>query len=74
MKDPRRLQEKLHKILKGRSDIRAFCEWPWNDLEFRELASVVKAFMESSGDVTNDDPLAEWLEEYHFFLTQASDR
>jgi hypothetical protein len=72
MKDSRKLQEKLHKLLKGRSDIRAFCEWPWNDLEFKEIASLVKSFVERNGEVINDDPLVEWLEEYHFFLSETS--
>ncbi len=73
MKDSRKLQEKLNNILKGRSDFRAFCQWPWNDLEFRELALTVKAYVEASGEVVNDDPLLEWLEEYQFFVSGSGD-
>ena len=70
MKDSRKLQEKLHSILKGRSDFRAFCQWPWNDLEFKELALTVKAYVEANGEVINDDPLLEWVEEYQFFTSE----
>lgn len=70
MKDSRNLQHKLYLILKSKQDFRAFCQWPWNDLEFRELALMVKAYAEANDDVINDDPLLEWLEEYHFFIAE----
>lgn len=69
MKDSRKLQEKLNNLLKGRNDLKVFCQWPWNDLEFKEVATVVKTFVERNGEVVNDDPLTEWLEEYQFFLS-----
>lgn len=69
MKDSRKLQEKLYTILKKRTDLRVVCGWPWNDLEFKEIAALVKHYVESSGEVVNDDPLTEWLEEYQFFLS-----
>jgi hypothetical protein len=70
MKDPSKLQSKLNDILKGRHDLRVFCKWPWNDLEFKEVASMVKAYVESNGEVIEDDPLHGWLEEYQFFISE----
>jgi hypothetical protein len=70
MKDSAKLQEKLNSLLKGRHNFRAFCQWPWNDLEFREIALMVKAYVERNGEVVNDDPLSEWLEEYHFYYSE----
>jgi hypothetical protein len=67
MKDPLKLQEKLIEILKKHPKLKLTFRVPCSDLRLRELAGVVRDFVDNSGDVTNDDPLHEWLEEYHFY-------
>lgn len=69
MKSPAKLQQKLLSLLKGTP---ALCimpnpEAPWNDLDFREIAWIVQDFVNQNPDVTNYDPLKDWLEEYKFF-------
>lgn len=70
MKDSSKLQLKLHNILRKKPELGVSSDWPWTDLQFKEIAWVVQDYVDHSGDVTNDDPLHQWLEEYQFFLTE----
>lgn len=72
MKDPAKLQRKLAELLRKHPRLKVSKEPPWDDLHFKEIAWIVKNFVEKSGDVTNDDPLHSWLEEYHFFCQERS--
>lgn len=67
MKDPSKLQVKLQSLLKNRHNIRLSLNEPMSKEMLREAAWVVQDYVSNSGDVTNDDPLYEWLEEYYFF-------
>jgi hypothetical protein len=42
-------------------------ELPWNDLDFKEVAWIVKDFVNQNPEVIEGDELQEWLEEYTFF-------
>lgn len=67
MKDPSKLQEKLREVLKRHSNLKlCFEDHPSREV-LKDIAWVVQDFVNNSGDVTNDDPLHEWLEEYYFF-------
>lgn len=70
MKDPVRLQNKLKGILKKRSDLRLEFSIPCTPERLKEIAWVVQDYVNNSGNVINEDPLNEWLEEYNFFLNQ----
>lgn len=72
MKDPLKLQRKLVDLLKEHPNLKLNDKLPWSEALFRENAWVVKDFVTNSGDVTNDDPLHSWLEEYHFFCQERS--
>jgi len=65
-----KLQEKLVQLLKGTPALNILPPYqsPWTDLELKEVAWVVQDFVNQSSDVTNSDPLKDWLEEYRFFL------
>jgi len=68
MKDPLRIQKKLFRLTRGKSGLSIGDQQPpWSEREFSEKAWVVRDYVENSGEVINDDPLQEWLEEYHFF-------
>ena len=68
MKDPLKLQRKLVGILSKHPNLKLSTKMPWSEEQFKEIAWIVKDYVEHSGDVTNDDPLHEWVEEYHFYL------
>lgn len=71
MKDSTKLQSKLYKILPKYPGLRLnLTVPPWSDREFYETSWVVEKYIQQSGEVINDDPLQEWLEEYQFFLSQ----
>lgn len=70
MKDQARLQQKLFSLLKGHHKLKVSGELPWSDAQFKEIAWVVNDFVVNSGDVTNDDPLYSWLEEYQFYYQE----
>lgn len=70
MKDPVRLQIKLKNLLKTRSDIHIEFSVPCSAERLTEIAWVIQDYVTNSGNVINEDPLNEWLEEYHFFLNQ----
>lgn len=69
MKSSQRLKEKLHGILPDKVDL-AGCNWPWTDSELEGIAKDVQRYLNQSGDVINEDPLIDWLEEYKFFLSE----
>ena len=75
MKSPMKLQEKLVQLLRGTPALNVLPshQLPWNDLELKEVAWVVQDFVNQSSDVTNSDPLKDWLEEYRFFLADRKD-
>lgn len=70
-----KLQEKLVQLLKGTPALNILPphQSPWTDLELKEVAWVVQDFVNQSSDVTNSDPLKDWLEEYRFFLADRKD-
>jgi len=70
-----KLQEKLVQLLRGTPALNVLPshQLPWNDLELKEVAWVVQDFVNQSSDVTNSDPLKDWLEEYRFFLADRKD-
>lgn len=70
MKDPAKLQQKLIAALRQHSELKLNLHLPCSDTEFSEIAWVVQDYVNQNGDVTNDDPLHAWLEEYQFYLTQ----
>jgi hypothetical protein len=70
MKSSEKLKEKLRYLLRGYSGVKVRSSWPWNDLEFREIAWVVQDYVNNSGEVVNEDPLHEWVEEYNFFRSE----
>jgi hypothetical protein len=70
MKSSEKLKEKLRYLLRSYPGVKVGASWPWNDLEFREIAWVVQDYVNNSGDVVNEDPLHEWVEEYNFFRTE----
>lgn len=70
MKDPLKLQEKLRGILKGKSDIKVPLHSTWSEEQLKYAAQTVQNYVYQSGEVINDDPLHEWLEEYYFFLSE----
>ncbi len=69
MKSPAKLQEKLLRLLKGTPALHVMPspELPWNDLDFKEVAWIVKDFVDNNESVIECDPLKDWLEEYRFF-------
>jgi hypothetical protein len=69
MKSPARLQKKLLQLLKGTPALHVMPnpELPWNDLDFKEVAWIVKDFVNQNPEVIEGDELQEWLEEYTFF-------
>ena len=69
MKSPAKLQEKLLRLLKGTPALNVMPspELPWNDLDFKEVAWIVKDFVDNNESVIECDPLKDWLEEYRFF-------
>lgn len=72
MKDPLKLQFKLNEVLSRYPNLRVFTKAPpWSEEEFREVAWVVDSYVRQSGEVVNDDPLSQWLEEYQFYTTQS---
>lgn len=70
MKTLLKLQQKLSDALKHQSALQVSLKVPCTEQEFREVAWVVQDFVNQNGDVTNEDPLYSWLEEYQFFLSQ----
>lgn len=70
MKDPLKLQSKLAGLLPKYSKLKLSSNLPWSEERFKEIAWVVKDYVNNSGDVTNDDPLHEWVEEYNFYLQE----
>lgn len=70
MKDSRKLQQKLHNLLKKHPKVRVGTPLPWDELTFKEIVWVVQDYVNNSGDVTNEDPLQEWLDEYLFWSSQ----
>lgn len=70
MKDPVKLQAKLANILRGNHHLRVSMKNDLSELEFDQIAWVVQDFVDHSGEVTNDDPLHEWVEEYRFYSNQ----
>lgn len=70
MKSSEKLKEKLRCLLRSYPGVKVGASWPWNDLEFREIAWVVQDYVNNSGDVVNEDPLHEWVEEYNFFRSE----
>jgi hypothetical protein len=71
MKDSQKLQKKLREVLRNKPNIRVSLPAIWTEEQFKEVAWIIQDYVNQSGDVTNDDPLQEWLEEYHFFLAQS---
>ena len=69
MKSPDKLQKKLLQLLKGTPALHVMPnpELPWNDLDFKEVAWIVKDFVNQNPEVIEGDELQEWLEEYTFF-------
>lgn len=69
MKSPQKLQEKLLSLLKGVPALHVMPnpKLPWGELELREVAHIVKNFVDQNPDVIECDPLKDWLEEYRFF-------
>jgi hypothetical protein len=53
-------------LLRKCPNIKVNSALPWDDLTFREIVWVVQDYVNNSGDVTNEDPLQEWLDEYLF--------
>lgn len=71
MKDPLKLQTKLYQIVSKNPGLRLnLTAPPWGELEFSGISHLVERYVRESGEVVNDDPLHEWLEEYQFYLTQ----
>lgn len=70
MKDSLKLQSKLRDILRKKPDLKVALPEPASKEQLREIAWVVQDYVTHSGDVTNDDPLHQWLEEYQFFLSE----
>ncbi len=70
MKSPDKLQKKLLQLLKGTPALHVMPnpELPWNDLDFKEVAWIVKDFVNQNPEVIEGDELQEWLEEYSFFI------
>jgi hypothetical protein len=66
VKDPKKLQEKLRKILRAHTLKILVVDRPWNDLELRETVWTVEAYLRKQNDVV-DDPLKEWVEECKFY-------
>lgn len=67
MKDPSKLQAKLKELLKSRHNLRLSLDGNVSNEGLKGAAWVVQDYVNNSGDVTNDDPLYQWLEEYYFF-------
>lgn len=72
MKDSSKLQRKLAEALNRHPRLGVSLRVPCTDSQFREIAWVVQDYVAHSGDVTNDDPLQEWLDEYLFFVSQGT--
>lgn len=71
MKDSLKLQRKLSLLLPKYPGLRLKPgNPPWTPSEFRRISSEVNLYATQSGEVVNDDPLYDWLEEYQFFLSQ----
>ncbi len=70
MKSPDKLQKKLLQVLKGTPALHVMPnpELPWNDLDLKEVAWIVKDFVNQNPEVIEGDELQEWLEEYVFFI------
>lgn len=69
MKSSQKLKEKLRRILLARASLDAY-SWPCTDSELDAVARSIENHLNQSGDVLNEDPLIEWLEEYKFFLSE----
>lgn len=70
MKDPRKLQDKLWSLTRGRPGLSlGSSKPPWDAQTFREKFWIVQDYVNNSGDVTNEDPLQEWVEEALFFFS-----
>jgi hypothetical protein len=67
MKSSEKLKEKLRTLLKNYPGLKVSARWPWEEQTFQEIAWVVQDYVNNSGDVINEDPLQEWIEEYNFF-------
>jgi len=67
MKSSEKLKEKLRLLLKNYPGLKVSARWPWDQQTFQEIAWVVQDYVNNSGDVINEDPLHEWVEEYNFF-------
>lgn len=70
MKDPQKLQAKLLNLIKNYPNLHVGSSCPWDPLTFQEVAWVVQDYVNNSGEVVNDDPLQEWVEEYNFFRSE----
>lgn len=70
MKDPTKLHAKLQSLLRGHPNLRLSLDGPLSNEGLRDMAWIVQDYVDNSGDVTNDDPLYEWLEEYYFFCQE----
>jgi hypothetical protein len=70
VKSPDKLQKKLLQVLKGTPALHVMPnpELPWNDLDLKEVAWIVKDFVNQNPEVIEGDELQEWLEEYVFFI------
>lgn len=70
MKSAIDLQRKLREALKHQASLKISLNLPCTEEEFKQVAWVVVDYVNQNGDVTNDDPLHNWVEEYLFFLSQ----
>jgi hypothetical protein len=74
MKNSVTLQNKLQALLSKRPDLRVSFHPPCSEETFEQVAWVVEDYVANSGDVTNDDPLCHWIEEYQFYVESRKSR
>ncbi len=63
----RRKAESL--VLNDPSWDKAFPPQPWDEADLEEIAYITSAFR-LSDEVVNDDPWADWLDSWKFYLSQ----
>jgi len=70
MKNQRKLQAKLLKILKGTPALNILppCKDCWTLEEWKEIEWIVQNFLNKGNNVIECDPLVDWLHELNFML------
>lgn len=61
------LQSKLFKILQIHPKLKLSIQWPWTEMEFKEIVWTVNDYLAQNSHLTDEDPLQTWLDEYEFW-------